>query len=518
MRKKWLRSLQFQVFATTAAGTLVVTVVATILLTNVFADQLRDGLGRKAEATGELLAANVSSAFDFDQPDSAKTLLETALRDAQIVYALALKPDGTEFAAVGKPPASLPLKDKAKAKGREVFERGSMLHVVVPVAGAGGRLGVVIVGFSLAEIDAKAALGRRVGFAMAAGITLAFTLMMFLLLRQIVVRPVFRIARAVTLVGDGDLRHQNLRESGRLAAEIEVMYRALDKATAAFRENVIAISEASRQFAAMADEILGSTSSLSGAASEQASAISETSVTLEEVEKTGRMSARSAAEIAAAADESVKVSSEGLVAVDDSVKQLRDTKTQVDEMVESVQQLARRLEEVDKIVSTVNDVTRQSHTLSINASIEAAKAGRAGRGFAVVANKVRDLAQQSRLATDDVRSTLAHIQAAMHTVVESSEFGRQRAERGVESIERTGRVIRRLGEVIRTTADAARQIAANANEQVVGLTETLRAMAEIKLAAQQHLNGAQEVEDQGKRLNSKAMEMERLVARFKTDG
>jgi methyl-accepting chemotaxis protein len=516
MRRAWLRSLQFQVFATTAAGTILVTVVAAILVSGLFVDELRAGLDRKAEAIGDLLAANVASAFDFDDPDAAGKLLETALRDDEVVYAIAVKADGGELAAAGRPPKGL--KPRAGAGARELFARGGLVHVASPVSTVDKRHGVVQVGFSLAGIDARGAAVRRVGFAAAAGVTLVFTLLMFLTLRRIVVRPVSRITRAVTLVGDGDLRRQELFQRRRLAAEIEAMYRALDKATGAFRENVVAISEASRQFASMADQILASTTGLSGAASEQASAINETSVTLEEVEKSGRMSARSAAEIAAAADESVKVSSEGLLAVDETVAQLRDLKAQVDEVVVSVQQLDRRIEEVDKIVSTVNDVTRQSHTLSVNASIEAAKAGRAGRGFAVLANKVRDLAQQSRLATDDVRTTLANIQVAMRAVVESSESGRRRAERGVESMERTGRVIRRLAEVIRTTAEAARQIATNANEQVVGLTETLHAMVEIKLAAQQHLAGAQAVEAQGERLNGKAAEMERLVARFKTDG
>jgi methyl-accepting chemotaxis protein len=516
--KNRFRTLQFQVFATTAAGTFIVTTLATILISGFFVDQLGVGLGRKAEAVGVLLAANVASAIDFDQADAAKTILSTALVDKEIAYAIAVKPDGGEFASAGRPPSSLPRKEKATAKGTEVFEAAGLVNVVTPVAGTDRRLGVVMVGLSLADIHAKSAKIRRYGFVAAAGITLAFTLVMFVTLQRIVVRPVSRITRVVGLIGDGDLRRQNFIERRRLSGEIEAMYRALDRAAEAFRENVVAISESARQFAEMADEILGSTTSLSGAASEQAGAINEISVTLEEMEKTGRMSAHSADTIAAAADESVKVSSEGLVAVDDSVAQLRDIKAQVDAMVESVQQLDRRLDEVDKIVSTVNDVTRQSHTLSINASIEAAKAGRAGRGFAIVANKVRDLAQQSRLATEDVRTTLANIQIAMRAVVESSESGRQRAERGVESIERTGRVIRRLADVIRTTADAARGIAANANEQVIGLGETLRAMAEIRLAAQHHLSGAQDVEAQGKRLNSKAEEMEGLVSRFKTDG
>jgi methyl-accepting chemotaxis protein len=518
MRNKWFRSLQFQVFATTAAGTLVVTAIATFLLSGMFADQLRAGLARKAEAVGDLIAANTASAFDFEQPDAAKGVLETALRDKEVVYALAARTDGAKFASVGKPPAGLPVREKAGATGRQIFESAGLVHVVTPVQVADRRLGVILVGFSLADIEAKSAEIRRGGLAAAAGITLVFTLVMFVTLRRIVVRPVSLITRVMGLIGDGDLRRQNLLERRRLSAEIEVMYRALDRTAEAFRGNVVAISESSRQFAAMADEILGSTTNLSGTASEQAGAINEISVTLEEMEKTGRVSAHSAGAIAAAADESVKVSSEGLAAVDDTVTQLRDIKAQVDAMVESVQQLDRRLDEVDKIVITVNDVTRQSHTLSINASIEAAKAGSAGRGFAIVANKVRDLAQQSRLATDDIRTTLANIQVAMRAVAESSESGRQRAERGVESIERTGRVIRRLSEVIRTTAEAARGIAANANEQVVGLGETLRAMVEIKLAAQHHLEGAREVESQGERLSSKAMEMEGLVSRFKTDG
>ncbi len=518
MKKKWFRSLQFQVFATTAIGTLVVTTFATVLLSSFFVDQLRFGLSRKAEAVDELLAANVVSAFDFEQPDTAKNVLATAMRDKEIVYALAMKPDGEEFASVGKAPSRIPRKEKAATKARVVFEDAGLVNVVTPVIGPDRTFGVVMVGLSLADIREKSAAIRKVGFASAAGITLAFTLVLFLTLQRIVVRPVSRVTRIVNLIGDGDLRRTNILERRRLATEMEAMYRALDKAADAFRENVVAISDSARQFAKMADEILGSTSSLSGAASEQAGAINEISVTLEEMEKTGRASAHSANAISAAADESVKVSNEGLTAVDDTVEQLRDIKAQVDAMVESVQRLDLRLDEVDKIVSTVNDVTRQSHTLSINASIEAAKAGRAGRGFAIVANKVRDLAQQSRLATDDVRTTLANIQEAMRAVVERSETGRLRAERGVESIERTGRVIRRLSDVIRTTSDAARGIAANANEQVVGLGETLRAMVEIKLAAQQHLSGAQDVEGQGKSLNAKAEEMEGLVSRFKTDG
>lgn len=517
MRKTLFRSLQFQVFAAVAAVTLAATAIATVLLAGFFADQLRAGLLGKAEAVADLLAANTSSAFDFEQPEAAKGVLETALRDREIVYAFAAKADGTGFASAGEPPRDLPVREKAGAGGRQVFERAGLVHVVAPVAVEDRRLGSILVGFSLADIEAKSAAVFRVGAAAAAGITLAFTLVMFVMLRRIVVRPVSRITRIMGRIGDGDLRRQELLGRRRLTAEIELMYRALDRTADAFRGNVVAISESARQFAAMADEILGSTTNLSGTASEQAGSIGEISVTLEEMEKTGRISAHSAGAIVAAADESVKASSEGLAAVDDSVAQLRDIKAQVDAMAESVQALDRRLDEVDRIAASVNDVTRQSHTLSINASIEAAKAGSAGRGFAVVANKVRDLAQQSRLATDDIRNTLANVQTAMRAVVESSESGRRRVERGVESIERTGRVIRRLSEVIRTTAEAARGIAANASEQVVGLGQTLQAMVEISGAAQHHLDGARQVEAQGERLSAKAVEMEGLVSKFRTD-
>jgi len=501
----------------TAAGALVVTVSAAYLLLGFFEDRLLVAMGRKAEAESALIAGDLESAMASGRRGDAEKILRTALRDREVVYAFAAKEDGSAFASMGEMPAELLRSAKGGRRRTEVLERSGLIQVVTPVTAGRRRLGAVFMGFSLSDIGVESAKARTAVVASSIAISLAFTLSMFFTMRRIVARPISRITREVALIGDGDLRRRSLSHRGRLTAEIEAMYSAIDRTAEAFRGNVVAISDSSRQFAAMADEILGSTAGLSGAASQQAGAINEISVTLEEMEKTGRLSAHSAGEIAAAADESVKVSAEGLAAVDDSVSQLRDIRAQVDEILESVRRLDLRLDEVDKIISSVSDVTRQSHTLSINASIEAAKAGSAGRGFAVVANKVRDLAHQSRLATDDVRTTLANIQVAMRAVVESSEFGRQRAERGVESIERTGRVIRRLSEVIQTTADAARGIAVNANEQVVGLGETLHAMVDIKQAAQLHLSGAREVEAQGERLSSKAAEMEEIVARFKTE-
>ena len=89
-------------------------------------------------------------------------------------------------------------------------------------------------------------------------------------------------------------------------------------------------------------------------------------------------------------------------------------------------------EPLGKSCSTVNDLAEQSNLLAVNASIEAAKAGEQGKGFAVVAQEVRNLAEQSKQATIQVRSILNDIQKATNAAVMVTEQGSKAVEAGVK--------------------------------------------------------------------------------------
>src|SRR5581483_4850456 len=96
---------------------------------------------------------------------------------------------------------------------------------------------------------------------------------------------------------------------------------------------------------------------------------------------------------------------------------------------------------VGDIIATVEDLAQQSNLLSVNAAIEAAKAGENGRGFAVVAQEVKSLSEQSRQATTQVRTILSDIQKAAAAAVMATEQGTKAVESGGKQTEAAGESI-----------------------------------------------------------------------------
>ena len=100
--------------------------------------------------------------------------------------------------------------------------------------------------------------------------------------------------------------------------------------------------------------------------------------------------------VAAIAHQSYDIGQEGIQAVSSSVEGMHLVGERVTSIAEDILGLSERMQLIDEIISSVNDIADQSKLLALNASIEAARAGEEGRGFAVVAMEVRELAGRSR--------------------------------------------------------------------------------------------------------------------------
>ena len=83
--------------------------------------------------------------------------------------------------------------------------------------------------------------------------------------------------------------------------------------------------------------------------------------------------------------------------------------------------LSEQSQAIEEIIVSVQDLADQSHLLAVNASIEAARAGDQGKGFAVVANEIKSLADQSKEATDQIRSILDDTRKWVSAVVMAAE-------------------------------------------------------------------------------------------------
>ncbi len=157
----------------------------------------------------------------------------------------------------------------------------------------------------------------------------------------------------------------------------------------------------------------------------------------------------------------------------------------------------------------------QSNLLAVNASIEAAKAGEQGKGFAVVAQEVRNLAEQSKQATAQVRLILNDIQKAISTAVMATEQGGKVVEVGVNQSSDAGDSIRMLADAVTSSAQASIQIVAATNEQLVGMDQVAQAMESIKQASDQNVFGIRQVETAIHNLNGLGQNLKEMVHHYR---
>jgi methyl-accepting chemotaxis protein len=159
-----------------------------------------------------------------------------------------------------------------------------------------------------------------------------------------------------------------------------------------------------------ASEILAATTQVASGTAETATAIAETSTTVEEVQQAAKLSAQKAKNVADSAEKLAQVSQNGQKAVDETVKGMNLIREQMDSVAQTVVRLSEQSQSIGGIIASVTDIADQSNLLAVNAAIEAAKAGEQGKGFAVVAQEIKNLAEQSKQSTSQVRNILNDVQ------------------------------------------------------------------------------------------------------------
>jgi methyl-accepting chemotaxis protein len=177
--------------------------------------------------------------------------------------------------------------------------------------------------------------------------------------------------------------------------------------------------------------------------------------------------------------------------------------------------LSEQTQQIGEITATVNDIASQSNLLALNASVEAARAGEHGKGFAVVAVEVRNLAEQSKQATAQVKSILNEIQRATNAAVMATEEGTKGVDTGVDLTGQAGETIKQLAANISDSTNAAQQIVASAQQQSTGMEQIALAIENINQATVQNLASIRQAENSAQDLSDVAQQLETLVARYK---
>lgn len=275
------------------------------------------------------------------------------------------------------------------------------------------------------------------------------------------------------------------------------------------------IREAAVNVTAAAAEILAATAQQAASAAEQSSAISQTSTTIDEVKTIAEQSFAKAQAVADQAQRTSEVSHSGQEALANTVDSMSQIKERVEGIAENILALSGQTQQIGEITATVNDIASQSNLLALNASVEAARAGEHGKGFAVVAVEVRNLAEQSKQATAQVKTILNEIQKATNAAVMATEEGTKGVDYGVQLTDQTGNTIQQLvGSITESTA-AAQQIVASAQQQMTGMEQIALAIQNIDQATIQNVASTNQTEKSAQELSALAQQMEALVDRYK---
>jgi methyl-accepting chemotaxis protein len=272
------------------------------------------------------------------------------------------------------------------------------------------------------------------------------------------------------------------------------------------------LHDAVATLSAASSGILAATAQQASGAAEEETAIHQTTATTDEVRQTVALTTEKARAVAKDVRETADISREGRRAVDESVRGTREARARMEALAERILTLSDQAQAIGEILRTVNGLADQTNLLSVNAGIEAAKAGEAGRGFAVVAGEVKSLAEQSRMATAQIREILSEIQAATQLAVMAAEQGVKASEAGEAITSEAGEAIRQLGERLAQSADSAQQILASAQQQLTGVDQVAMAMQNIREASTQNMAATRQVEQAARELDGLSKRLTDLVA------
>jgi methyl-accepting chemotaxis protein len=278
----------------------------------------------------------------------------------------------------------------------------------------------------------------------------------------------------------------------------------MNRMAAALQDILLQIRNATNRLRSSAAEILTATTQQASGASEQSAAIAQTTTTVDELKTIAGQSVARAQDVAGTSQRTIQVSRAGQRAVDETIGSMAQIKARVEGIAENILALSEQMLQIGEIIATVNDIAAQSNILALNASVEAARAGEYGKGFAVVAVEVRNLAEQSRQATAQVRMILSDIQKATNTTVIATEEGTKDVDEGVQLAAQAGEAIEQLGLVIEESAQAATQLVAGGRQQSSGVEQVAMAMQNINQATVQSLESTRQAEKAAREMNDLA--------------
>ncbi len=343
-------------------------------------------------------------------------------------------------------------------------------------------------------------------------LTFAAAALMVVVLPRGVTRPVRALSEVALRIADGDLTPEVVIEA---QDEVGAMAASFQRMVVRLRELVSTLRAASQELAGAAALLSETTRAQTSMLERQAAGVAETTTTTRELEQASSVAAGRAAAVLEVAHRAAEMSESGRGAAARSLEELQRIQGTMEGFLGHSATLLSQARQVDEVVATVSDLAAQSHVLSLNASIEAARAGAAGRGFAVVAQEVRALAEQSGAGAERIGRAVRGIQAAVEASRAATEEGTRGMADSLERIRSSGESLREIGGIVRETSDAAAQIASAVQQQSTGVAQIAEAMRDLDKGMEETVGRVRSLEQSAEQVAETAARIADIAGQFK---
>ncbi|WP_435035067.1 methyl-accepting chemotaxis protein [Pseudomonas neuropathica] len=333
-----------------------------------------------------------------------------------------------------------------------------------------------------------------------------------LLLMRAIMAPMNRIVQILETMRTGDLSSRlNLDRKDEFGA-VETGFNDM------MTELTALVSQAQRssvQVTTSVTEIAATSKQQQATATETAATTTEIGATSREIAATSRDLVRTMTEVSTAADQaSVLAGSgqQGLARMEDTMHSVMGAADLVNAKLAILNEKAGN---INQVVVTIVKVADQTNLLSLNAAIEAEKAGEYGRGFAVVATEVRRLADQTAVATYDIEQMVREIQSAVSAGVMGMDKFSEEVRRGMSEVQQVGEQLSQIIHQVQALAPRVLMVNEGMQAQATGAEQINHALVQLGDASSQTVESLRQASFAIDELSQVAVGLRSGVSRFK---
>ena len=333
-------------------------------------------------------------------------------------------------------------------------------------------------------------------------LVIALVLLLFLIVRKII-RSISIFSDHVNIIAKGDLSHEieitSNDEMGDLAITLTNMKNDIKNIIINIRDAALTFGSTAQELAASSEELSATTEQVSSktqliakGASDQAHEVESMLRELIRLSQTTEDIARTVGEVKDFSEKTDEMARGGKDMANEALVKLEVVKAKLGESAAAVEGLGVKSSKISSIVDVITSIADQTNLLALNAAIEAARAGEQGRGFAVVASEVRNLAEESKKAAEQIDSLIKEISEDTNQAVKYTEIGTAEAAEGIEITTKALHSLEKISQAVSESAERIKGITSIVDSQKTNTDNVVEAMDKVASIVEDNLNSTEE--------------------------